>query len=307
MLCIRKRRGKYVVDYRDAAGIRRWVTCATRKAAEATLAERFGDTRQPRRPAVDSEIRLADYAAQWMAMMAPTLKPRTREAYTYALARYLLPALGSVKVRQVSRGQIKRLLANKLQGGLSRGNMRIVYAPLRAMLNAAVEDGVFAATPAVRLGRALPLVPTPLARQERIKAMTLAQLNRLLATMLGPSATPHDRRLYPLLLCLARTGMRIGEALTLVLSKIDFTAHTIRVEASGTDTDTTKSSPGRTVDMSPELATALRRLEVERKAETLKRGWREVPPWVFCSEAGTPLAGPRASARACGRGPARLS
>lgn len=31
MACIRKRRGKWVVDYRDGAGVRRWVTCETRR------------------------------------------------------------------------------------------------------------------------------------------------------------------------------------------------------------------------------------------------------------------------------------
>jgi Phage integrase family len=41
--------------------------------------------------------------------------------------------------------------------------------------------------------------------------------------------------------------------------------------------------------MSAELTRTLQRLLVERKAETLKRGWAEVPPWVFISDAGTPL------------------
>ena len=53
--------------------------------------------------------------------------------------------------------------------------------------------------------------------------------------------------------------------------------------------DTPKSGHGRTVDMSQQLAAELRRLQVERKAETLRRGWREMPPWVFITEAGTPL------------------
>jgi integrase len=53
--------------------------------------------------------------------------------------------------------------------------------------------------------------------------------------------------------------------------------------------DTAKSGHGRTVDMSHELAERLRRLSVERKAETLRRGWRELPPWVFASTTGTPL------------------
>jgi hypothetical protein len=39
--CIRKRRGKYVVDYRDAFGRRRWVTCDTRRESERVLSERL--------------------------------------------------------------------------------------------------------------------------------------------------------------------------------------------------------------------------------------------------------------------------
>jgi hypothetical protein len=31
------------------------------------------------------------------------------------------------------------------------------------------------------------------------------------------------------------------------------------------------------------------RLQVERKTETLRRGWAAFPPWVFCAEAGTTL------------------
>ena len=59
MACIRKRRGKYVVDYRDGAGIRRWVTCATRRQAEDVLAERGREARQQTRPVVDSNITLS--------------------------------------------------------------------------------------------------------------------------------------------------------------------------------------------------------------------------------------------------------
>jgi len=41
--------------------------------------------------------------------------------------------------------------------------------------------------------------------------------------------------------------------------------------------------------MSQALAKVLLRLQVERKAETLRRGWREAPPWVFCNTEGDPL------------------
>ena len=34
----------------------------------------------------------------------------------------------------------------------------------------------------------------------------------------------------------------------------------------------------------------LRKLEVQRKKETLERGWGEVLPWVFCTVNKTPIA-----------------
>lgn len=41
--------------------------------------------------------------------------------------------------------------------------------------------------------------------------------------------------------------------------------------------------------MSRQLSAVLRRCEVERKAETLRKGWPQVPVWVFCDAAGEPI------------------
>jgi integrase len=41
--------------------------------------------------------------------------------------------------------------------------------------------------------------------------------------------------------------------------------------------------------MSQQLARTLLRLQTDRKPEAPRRGWPELPPWIFCSDAGTPL------------------
>jgi integrase len=41
--------------------------------------------------------------------------------------------------------------------------------------------------------------------------------------------------------------------------------------------------------MSVQLARVLERLQTERKAETLRRRWPDMPPWLFCTENATPL------------------
>ena len=291
MACIRKRRGRYVVDYRDGAGIRRWVTCRTRQEADDVLAAKVRESRQPTRPVGDPNITLAAYSERWLGQLAASLKPRTIATYGDACRLHLLPHLGGVKVRLLHKGQVKALLAEKLTGGLSRGTVRIIHATLRALLNAAVDDGIILANPAERLGRHFRLVPAAAARQEEIKAMSREQVAAFLRAASGPEAPPHERRHAPLFLLMARTGLRLGEAFGLQWDDLDFGARELRVERAFSEErlDTPKSGHGRTVDMSQHLAQALRRLQVERKAETLRRGWPAMPPWVFCSTAGTPL------------------
>jgi len=87
--------------------------------------------------------------------------------------------------------------------------------------------------------------------------------------------------------------MRLGEALALQWQDLNFSEREIRVAralGAGGRIDTPKSGRGRTVDMSQELARTLRRLELERKTETLKRGWSALPSWVFCDSTGRPLS-----------------
>ena len=43
--------------------------------------------------------------------------------------------------------------------------------------------------------------------------------------------------------------------------------------------------------MSAQLAETLKTLLTSRKAETLRKGWPQVPDWVFCNEEGGPLDG----------------
>ena len=310
MACIRRRRGKWVVDYRDRAGIRRWKTCATKREAEDFLDVERPKTRQWSQPTVNHGIKVRDYAEHWLDLIKSTVKARTHIRYKELLELRILPAFGDVKVQQLHRGRIKGFLAAKLtelkpshiKSGqehkprkgrqlkeprtLARNTVRNIHATLRAMLKAAVDDGVLQTNPAEKLGRQLRLITPTATRREEIKAMTRQQRRVFLET-----AARETPRYYPFFFALAGTGMRLGEALALQWSDVNVLNREITVlrAFSARKLDTPKSGHGRAVDMSHALAETLAHLEIERKAEALKNGWPQFPPWVFCTKDGAPL------------------
>jgi integrase len=88
-------------------------------------------------------------------------------------------------------------------------------------------------------------------------------------------------------------GLRLGELLGLQWGDVDFHGRFVEVRrnlVAGRIT-TPKSGRSRRVDMSAQLAETLRTLLTSRKAETLRKGWPQVPDWVFCNEEGGPLDG----------------
>lgn len=85
--------------------------------------------------------------------------------------------------------------------------------------------------------------------------------------------------------------MRIGEALGLQWGDIDFNGRFAEIQRTFSNgrLSTPKSNKSRRVDLSVQLTETLKGLLVERKKETLRRGWGDVPSWVFFNSAPTPI------------------
>jgi integrase len=148
------------------------------------------------------------------------------------------------------------------------------------MLNHAVEDGLLGSNPAARVSRVL--APRRQAARE-IYPLTREELTLLLTTV-----EQHAAAYYPLFLCLARTGLRLGEALALQWGDIDWHGRFVEVRRNYTlgKITTPKNGKTRRVDLSRQLTEVLWSLLTQRKAETLRNGWATLPPWVFCSQTG---------------------
>ena len=261
------------------------MTCRTKREAETVLAERVLEGRQARRLAVDPNMRITEYSQRWLQLIASSVKPRTLQSYELSLRRHILPAFGAIRVRQLVRGQVKEFLSGKLASELSRNTVRIIHAALRAMLNAAIDDGVILANPADRMGRQFRLTTTAKDREQEIKAMDREQLACFLA-----AAKEMGGRYYALFFTLARTGLRLGEALALRREVVDIARREIQVErnVSAGHTGSPKGGRSRRVDMSSGLVALLKRLEVRRKTEALRNGI-EVSPYVFTTRVGSSM------------------
>ena len=287
MACVRKRRGKYVVDWRDGAGVRHWKTFDKKTDADAHRDKVGPEARQRLTPTVPATSTVKEYAEHWKRLIAQAVKPRTLARYDEILTLHILPRFEKIRVRDLDRGRIKLFLADKLNTGLDKHTVRNIQAVLRTLLNAAIEDGLIASNPAAKLGRVLKLTVSKATVQEEIKAMTKAQRQLFLNT-----AAREAPRYYPLFFTLAGTGMRLGEALALQPEDLDTSAQTVRIARAFSEDgtiDTPKSGHGRTVEMSQALADTLTAHEITRKRDKLKYKWADLPPWLFVTKHGTPL------------------
>jgi len=166
---------------------------------------------------------------------------------------------------------------------LSDSTIRQTYTVLRAGLDGAVRDGLLARNPAA-------LVKRP--GVERREATHLADDD--VTAVLRAAETS---RYHPLLVLIAATGLRKGEALALRWDRVDLDAGTLKVAAtigrvegrlliSEPKTDRSR----RTVPLSPAIVPMLRKHKTAQTAERLRAGnqWTN-SGLVFTTELGGPV------------------
>jgi integrase len=149
-------------------------------------------------------------------------------------------------------------------------------------LNLAIDDEIIPSNPAHKLGRVI--------RAKGLR-MEVDPLNREELSHLLGIVQEHYPIHYPLTLLLARTGLRIGEALALQWGDIDFHGRFINIRRnfSRGRIETPKSGKSRRVDMSLQLKDALLDLRHQRRLEAVRKGWGQVPEWLLVGQEGRAL------------------
>jgi len=227
-----------------------------------------------------------EYQVKWLAELERTdLKRSTKECYTYHVTKHIVPFFGKERIDLLDYSRLKAWVIEQA-AKFSKDTVRLDVAVLRAMLQEAVNEGILAANPVMKLGK---FYRSAKRVKEKIDPFTIEELH-LIEDRCREKFPEH----YPFILCMARTGMRIGEATALQWHDIDFTNNYIVVRRNiphHRQVETTKTEASqRKVDMSPELSAELRRLRTEVKKQALAdRKAFDAEGWVFPTEDGTPI------------------
>ena len=224
-----------------------------------------------------------EYADTWIKTTVPaTCKESTLSDYQDILRVHVLPVFGDMRLTDITRGMVKDFLWAKVNKGYAASTVTYIKNVVAGVLNRAVDNEIIPANPAHNLGK----IVSPRDRKESMDPLTADELRTLLDTV-----KEHFREHYPLFLLLARTGMRIGEALALQWGDIDFSSRFIRVSkwlVRG-KISTPKSGKSRRVDMSLQLTETLKAHKLASKKKGLALGLGNLPEYVFTNEKGKPI------------------
>jgi integrase len=216
---------------------------------------------------------VAEFILRYLTAIQPTVARQTYRTYEWALRCYVLPAFGDTHLDAVRRRDVRAFVEKLARDGhLTPLTRRLVAQILRGLLSRAVEEELIATNPALRPGK---LVRA--SGQAVRPALHGATLRQFLAR--AETVAPH---MFALFLFLARTGVRLGEALGMTWSRIDLDARLALVsEQPWAHGRVTGLKNGRThyIDLSAQLVMELRR---QRQVVT--------GPWVFPGPDGFPYA-----------------
>jgi len=158
-------------------------------------------------PGPDTTV--SQWCERWLTQIR--VRPSTLAGYTAVLQRFVVPALGALRVANLNAGHIEATAARwKVAPNSARLNLRI----LSSCLNAARRAGLCAVNPVSDARK-------PKSVRKRITLFTPSELARIVAACSDPRERP--------VALMAATGLRIGEALGLNVEDYDRQSGTVTV------------------------------------------------------------------------------
>jgi integrase len=251
--------------YRDADGVTRRVERIGKSepAAVRNLKSALRDRTAPTGGAITGDTRFRDVAEQWFATVQAAAdrgdrSPSTAEQYRGNLDRSVLPALGALRLREVTVPRLDAFLSALLTNK-GTATTKTCRAVVSGVLGLAVRHGALASNPTRDVDR------IEGGRRKAPRALTAAERTEWLA-QLRADRTAVRKDLPDLTRFMLATGVRIGETLGVFWSDVDLEAGTvavdhtvIRVKGRGLVRKSTKTEAGERTLALPSWAVAMLR------------------------------------------------
>jgi len=280
-----KKSGLYMARYTvqtPTGPKRKTVYAKTRREVDEKLTRAKADRDKGLLFDADS-LKVGRYLERWLAdSVRDTVKATTYESYERLMRLHLVPALGRVKLKNLTPTHVRGLYREKLDSGLSPSSVQRVHALLHKALKQAVNDGLVPrnVTEAVK---------APKQSRKEISALTREQARVFL------EATKGDR-LETLYVLAIHTGLRQGELLGLNWDDVTLDRGTLQVRRilsaakDGPIFTTPKNNQGRSVRLTVQAVQALRDHRKRQVEDRLRRAglWQD-HGLVFTTLVGTPL------------------
>lgn len=225
-----------------------------------------------------------EYAEQWLTTdIKATRRHSTYERYRDILKGHVYPEIGTKRLDEIGRADIRKLLLGLHKNGYSRSTICLVRDVISGPFGCAIDDELLSVNPVQGILKRLKLERS---RGAEVSPMTPEEVSLFLGVC--KESYPEYHHFF---LCAFRTGMRLGELLALEWGDIDWNSKYIMVQRSykRDRVEKTKTGKARRVDMSDQLAVGLKQLLIARKKEALKDG-REAPHRVVFHRNGKHMA-----------------
>ena len=204
-----------------------------------------------------------------MPTKAVTMSENGRCAYQGSLNHWIYPALGDLKMPDITPANISALLLSMQSQGKAHATCVKVYTILHSLFKMAYMSDVVTVNPMDKVERPRPRKGE--LKEKDVEAYTTEEVQRIFATL---ESEPLKWRV--LLRLLIDTGIRRGECCGLQWQNIDFKANTITIAGNlcytpqkGIYLDTPKSGKVRTIDVGPEIIALLRELRLEQASQAI--------------------------------------
>jgi integrase len=276
MACVSKRRGRWVVDFIDLNGKRRWITMpegSTKKKATTKLRE-IEDQIARRVYLPERSIpKFSKVAEQWIKYKRTNLRESTYSVYKGHTKNHF-SELDSLKVNRITTAKIEEFIACRQKEGMHILTLRKILVTLGQILAYAVRHRYIDYNPLRDAERPR---GKGTKQEKQIKILTPNQITTLLDAV-------SDQKYKTLIRLAIMSGARQGELLGLKWPDVDWENNQIHIQRTfnkGCFYSTKTQTSNRRIDLGPAMMTELKRWRLACPKNRLQL--------VFPNESGKPM------------------